>query len=239
LTLRGKQAIPATMPSAFLLALNQMTDPRLLLLLLKSLALSLVAFVLLCALGWYGLQGALAWLVPSFGAEWQQIIAAVLLIIGAVLVWRIVALAVLQFHADEVIEAVEARHYPAHLKAAQVPDWRQELCDGMAAAGRALLANLIALPFAIMLIVTGIGTPLLFWAVNGVLLGRELDDMVWRRHRPSATTPSPLSRSQRLLLGGVISALFIVPFINFLAPFIGAAMATHLHHRKGSLPNAA
>jgi CysZ protein len=227
------------MPAALLLALNQLTDPRLLMLLVKSLVLSLVIFALLCGVGVYGLQAALSWLLPASGSEWQQFLAAALIVISSVLLWRIVALAVLQFHADEVIEAVEARHYPDRLAAAQAPDWRQELRDGLAAAGHALLVNLIALPFAILLLVTGMGTPLLFWAINAVLLGRELDDMVWRRHRKTPTTPSVLKRSERLFLGGIVSALFIVPFINFLAPFIGAALATHLHHRKGNVTHAA
>jgi CysZ protein len=227
------------MPAALLLALNQLTDPRLLLILIKSIVLSLLVFALLGVVGWFGLQWLLAWLAPSLGSDAQQLIAVALLIIAGVLLWRIVALAVLQFHADEVIAAVEARHYPEALMAARNPDWHEELRDGLKGAGRALLYNLIALPFALVLLVTGIGTPLLFWAVNSVLLGRELDDMVWRRFRPTAKAPSPLRRSERLLLGGIITALLIVPFINFLAPFIGAATAAHLHHRKGILPHAA
>ena len=35
-----------------------------------------------------------------------------------------------------------------------------------------------------------------------------------------------------LALGGVVAALLMVPFANFLAPVLGAAAAAHLVHRK-------
>jgi len=30
-----------------------------------------------------------------------------------------------------------------------------------------------------------------------------------------------------------VSALFLVPFVNLLAPIVGAAMAIHLYNRRG------
>ncbi|MBA4161357.1 MAG: hypothetical protein C0515_04615 [Novosphingobium sp.] len=84
-----------------------------------------------------------------------------------------------------------------------------------------------------MLLVTGVGAPLVFLLVNAVLLGRELQDMVWLRHRASPQDPPPLSGMERLALGGVTAFLLTVPLANFAAPFLGAACAVHLIHRKG------
>ena len=43
----------------------------------------------------------------------------------------------------------------------------------------------------------------------------------------------PLSNcSFRALLGAASTALFLVPVVNLLAPVLGAAMATHLFHRR-------
>ena len=95
-----------------------------------------------------------------------------------------------------------------------------------------MLANLIALPFAIALLVTGIGTAILFWAVNGWLLGRELQDMVWLRHAEASQSKPPIGFGTRFALGGFIAILLTVPFVNLLAPVIGAAAATHLVHRR-------
>ena len=132
----------------------------------------------------------------------------------------------------EVVDAVEARHYPAAAAKARKLGWHEELGNGLKGAARALLVNLIALPFALVLLVTGVGAPLLFLAVNAVLLGRELQDMVWLRHRPAPTSPAPLSRIERWSLGGVCAVLLTLPGINLLAPFLGAAAAAHFIHRK-------
>ena len=84
------------------------------------------------------------------------------------------------------------------------------------------------------MMVTGVGTALLFWLVNAVLLGRELQDMVWLRHRRDALHRAPIGRAERWVLGGIIAGLLAVPLVNLLAPLLGAAAAAHLIHRKPS-----
>ena len=95
---------------------------------------------------------------------------------------------------------------------------------------------MLALPVALVLLVTGVGAPLVFLLVNAVLLGRELQDMVWLRHRTAPSETPPLSGLERLALGGVTAFLLTVPIANFAAPFLGAACAVHLIHRKGHGP---
>ncbi|BBC71504.1 conserved hypothetical protein [Altererythrobacter sp. B11] len=218
-------------------ALAQMGDPRVLRILLKSLGVTLLLFALLGGGGWYGLD----WLLQRAGlsdalftgaGEVRGIASLLLALLWLWLAWRIVAMAVIQFYADEAVQAVELRHYPQAAARARDLPLREQLAEGLKSAGRALLVNLIALPFALALLVTGVGTALLFLLVNAVLLGRELVDMVWLRHRSSAGDPAPVSTAERLLLGGAVAMLLAVPFINFLAPMLGAAAATHLIHRR-------
>lgn len=231
------------MIAAFALALGQLADRSVLRILAKCIAVTLLLFVGLGFLGWWGIDALLAWSgldrTRFAAAEGIRGIAAfVAVLIGGWLLWRILALAVLQFYADEVVAAVEARHYPAALASARKLDWREELATGLKSARRAVGYNLLALPVALLLLVTGIGTALVFLLVNAVLLGRELTEMVWLRHRHKPDAALPLGRLERLLLGGIIAGLFAVPFANFLAPILGAAMATHLVHRKGVIPHA-
>ncbi len=225
------------MLKAFALALQQLADPALRRIWLKSLGATLVIFAVLGAGLWWTADWALARAGVAearfAGAEsLRGVLAFAGALLGGWLLWRIVALAVLQFFADDVVAAVEARYYPGHAAAARKLGWREELARGLAGAGRALLWNLAAVPVALVLLVTGIGAPLVFYLVNAVLLGRELQDMVWLRHRPTADAPAPLTTGARLVLGGAVTALLTVPFVNFLAPFLGAAAATHLIHRK-------
>lgn len=217
---------------AISLALTGLFDRRLLPIWLKSLGATLLACLVLGAAGWWAGQTLLLRYVES--EELAALAALLLVAIGGWLLWRIVALAVLQFFADEVVLAIEARDYPDMAVRARKLGWREELERALGGAGRALLLNLAALPFALVLLFTGIGAPLVFLAVNAVLLGRELQDMVWLRHRAGPDDPSPLSGAERFALGGVTAFLLTVPVANFIAPFLGAACAVHLVHRKGS-----
>ena len=225
--------------TSLLLGLRQLLDPAVLRILAKSIAVTLVLFAVLAAAGWFALDWALARAglgdALFAGAETLRGVASALLAVVALwLLWRIVAMAVIQFYADEVVQAVERKHYPREAGLARELGFAEQLHQALAAGWRALLANLIALPFALVLLFTGIGPALLFLAVNAVLLGRELQDMVWLRHRADRNAPAPLPRGQRVLLGGAVAGLMMVPLVNFIAPLLGAASATHLVHRKGS-----
>ena len=222
---------------SLLLGAAQIFNGAVLRILGKSLLVTAMLFVLVTGAGWFVLDLALA----NFGlgdglfagaGELRGIASAALAIIGLWLCWRIIAMAVIQFYAEDVVAAVEARHYPQALHSVRELSALEQWRNAAGAAGRALLVNLIAAPFAIALIFTAIGPALLFWAVNALLLGRELQDMVWLRQQQAMQSRAPVGKAERFLLGGVIAALFAVPFANFLAPVLGAASATHLIHRR-------
>ena len=225
--------------TALLLALRQLGDPAVLRVLGKSVVVSLAAYAALAVAGWWGLDWLLAWAGLTEGkftgaGDVRGLASLVLTLLGLWLGWRVVAMLVIQFFAEDVVRAVEQRHYPQAASAARDVPWQVELRRGLWAAGRALALNLLALPVALVLIVTGIGPALLFWAVNAVLLGREFHDMVWQRHAHAQAYSGlhPLSRGERWALGGVIAALLALPFVALLAPVLGAAAAAHLVHRK-------
>lgn len=231
------------MLSAFALALRQIADPRVLAIMLKCLGIAILAFALIATAGWYALDAllAMAGLEDSLGegtGAARGLAALVIVLIGGWLLWRILALAVLQFYADEFVAAVEARYYPAALARARRLDWHRELRLALRGALRALGYNLLALPLALVLILTGFGTFIVFIAVNAALLGRELTEMVWLRHAPHPDAALPVSAGTRFGFGAIVAVLLTVPFVNFLAPFLGAAAATHLVHRTGAIDHA-
>lgn len=220
-------------PSAFARAVGQLGDRRVLAVLVKSMGVTLAIFAALAVALWRG--AALA--IERYAAGWGEVGGLIALVLGIIAGWlafRILALAVLQFFADEVVHAVEARHYPAEAAAARDLPFAEDARNALGGLMRAVIVNLVALPVALLLLVTGVGTALLFWAVNAGLLGRELQDMVWLRHRASSQDAPPLGALTRLALGGIVAAMLLVPLLNLLAPVLGAAAATHLvHSRKG------
>ena len=217
--------------SAFARAFGQLGDRRVIAVMAKSMGVTLAIFAALGLALWRGT--ALA--IERYAAGWGELAglaALVLAIVGGWLLFRVLALVVLQFFADEVVRAVEARHYPAEAAAARNVPFREEARVAARGALRAIAVNALALPVALLLLVTGIGTALLFWAVNAWLLGRELQDMAWLRHRHDPDAAPPLSGLTRFALGGIVAGMLLVPFVNLLAPVLGAAAATHLVHAR-------
>jgi len=222
--------------TSLLLAVGQLGERKVLAILLKSLAVSLVLFGAMAWGGWYALDGLLDWLGLDDGtfagaATVREVAALLLALLGLWLAWRIVAMAVIQFFADEVVQAVEARHYPEAAARARDLPLSEQFSTSARSAARALLVNLAVLPFALALLVTGVGSALLFWLVNAWLVGCELQDMVWLRHRRDAADPGPIGRGERFVLGGAVAGMLALPGVNLLAPILGAAAATHLIHR--------
>lgn len=221
---------------AFFLALGQLGDRPVLAVFAKSLAVTLLLFAAAGVGLWFALD---AW-TRTYAARLQMgggvipVIASVVVIaLNWWLLFRAVAIAVIGLFGDEVVAAVEARHYPAAHAAAHPVPFGRTLAMGLGSAARTIGVNLLLLPIYLLLIVTGVGTPVLFFAVNGWLLGRDLGDMVAARHMParelSAWRRQTVARRFVLGLGG--TGLFVVPVLNLAAPALGAAMATHIFHQ--------
>ncbi|WP_194953150.1 EI24 domain-containing protein [Sphingopyxis solisilvae] len=217
---------------ALLLALRDLPQPRVLKILAQSLALTLL---LLVAAG-IAIYVAAHWAFDHW--QWlgtaerdmAGVLVILLIIAGSWLLFRAVAIVVVGLFADAIVADVEERHYPAAAARAVDVGWGQNIRLALASLARLIGGNLLALPFYILLLVTGIGTPILALLVNALLLGRDLEAMVRARHpdRPRFDRPT------RWSLGLLSAASFVVPVANLLAPIVSAAMAVHmLHLRSG------
>lgn len=214
-------------------AVRQLGDPAILRTLAKSMLITLVIFMLGGAALWWALDASIEqWIIANLPADYSNAVAGIVAVSFALLagwlLFRIVALAVLQFFADEIVMAVEKRHYPAAAEGLHKLPFREDAVNSLRGAWRAMLFNGLAAIVALILLFTAIGPAIVFWLVNAVLLGRELTDMSWLRHRPSPDHASPAGAIERVVLGGAITAMMVVPIANLLAPVIGAAAATHL-----------
>lgn len=217
------------------LSLAQLSDRAVLRVLAKSLGLTLLAFVALWLLLGYGAYAIGASFQLSDGLSVAVGVAATAAaLLAAWLLFRVVAILILQLFGDEIVATVEARHYPEAARRARHVSFARSLRMGLRSAGRALLFNLLALPLYVVLIVTGVGSVALFVGVNALLLGRDLGEMVAVRHLSDAELKSWLAatKGRRAFLGLIVTILFTVPVANLLAPILGAAMATHLFHRE-------
>ncbi len=223
------------MIGAFLLSVRQLGDPAFVRVFAKSVALTVTLFAGIGVALWFGIDAATArW----FGDGTRDGIAALAaLFITLLALWlsfRAVAIAVVGIFADEIVEAVEARHYPQARASARPTGIGRSMAMGARSAARVVIVNLLMLPVYVALLVTGVGTAIAFFLVNGWLLGRDLGDMVAVRHLDDAAMRGWRKATvvQRFVLGLAGTGLFVVPVVNLLAPLIGAAMATHLFHGR-------
>lgn len=214
--------------SALWRALPQIFHPAARIVLLKSLGLTLLLFAALGAGAWAGLHRFFAWMGWNDGGLAQAVAAALIALAAAWLLFRAVAMAVLGLFSDAVVEAVEREDYPSDAQRAKPVKWTTGIRFALRSLGRTISWNLIALPLYTVLLVTGVGTLLLFLGVNAYLLGRDLADMVEGRH-PDLP---PIPPSTRWLMGLVSALMFLVPVANLLAPIWSAAMAVHVLHGR-------
>jgi uncharacterized protein involved in cysteine biosynthesis len=223
------------MIQAFTRALAQLADRTILAILLKVIALTILLFALFGVAAYFGLVWLFAWLGWTQGGFAAATAAAIIAILTGLLLFRIVAIFVLNIFSDDIVDAVERRYYPNLAETAKPPGYLLGIRMGLASTGRAVGYNIVAAPLYVLLLVTGIGVPIAFFAVNGVLLGRDLQDMVAARHMSdyrNLATEWRLPKVQRFVLGLIAALLLAIPFVNFLAPVLAAAMATHLVHGK-------
>ena len=222
------------MVPAFLLSIGQLGDRRILAVLAKSLAVTLALLATLGTALWYAGVALAGWAGLDAASGVAGVVALVAGVAFGWLLFRALAVAVVGLFADEVVAAVEARHYPAALQTARPVPFARGMAMGAGSVTRAILWNVAASPLYVVLLATGVGTAIGFFAVNAALLGRDLGDMVAARHRTASELPAfrRATRLPRLALGAVGTALLLVPIVNLVAPVLGAAMATHLFHRR-------
>jgi CysZ protein len=173
--------------------------------------------------------GQIGGLTTLFG--WGSL---VLVLVLSIFLMMPVASAFTAFFLDEVADAVEERHYPA-LPPAQGTGFWDALVDALGFLGLLLAVNLISLvvwPFA------GPVMPLVSWAINGYLLGREYFTLVAARRlgRQGAMALRQRHGAQVWLAGALMAVPLTFPLVNLVVPVIGVATFTHMFHRLNRQP---
>lgn len=220
---------------ALFLSVGQLGDPAIIAVFLKSLIITLLLLAGLAGGLWFGAQSLFIWVGAGASATGLAGLAAALgVLLAAWLLFRAIAIAVVGVFADDVVLAVERRHYPDALAEARDLPLGRSIGMGLSSASRTILINLVLSPVYLILLITGVSTLVLFLVVNGWLLGRDLGDMVAARHleRRDLKGWRGSTSFSRFLLGLTGTGLFFVPVVNLLAPVLSAAMATHWFHSR-------
>ncbi|SMX31813.1 EI24 domain-containing protein [Actibacterium lipolyticum] len=220
----------------FLKSIAQLTDRRFRKVLWLGIGLTLILLAAITAL----FVGLIGWAVPDgttlpFIGEVRWVgdllsFAAVgLMIFLSIFLMVPVASAFTGLFLDEVAAAVEDRHYP-HLPPAKPVGFYEAFRESVNFFGVLIAVNIVALIFYFFV---GPFAPVLFWVVNGYLLGREYFQMVAaRRIGNTAATALRKKHGLKIWAAGILMAMPLsVPLLNLLVPVLGAATFTHQFHR--------
>ena len=213
---------------AFELAMRQLGDPKLRVIVWQSLALSLVLQIGLGVLAWWALQ--------SFATfQWNWVNETIRWLGGG----AVAVLALMLFPAsfgivisifmERIADIVEARHYPQLGPARGIPLWTG-LWSGIMFLFALLAINLVMLPFYIVgLFIAGLGA-VLFYGVNGWLAGREYYEQVALRRRDPAEVRAwrKANAGTLWLTGAAIVFLGTIPILNLIVPVFGVAAMVHI-----------
>lgn len=222
--------------TSFFAALGQIGDPRFRGVLLRGIALT-VALLIGATTGFVWLIGTLtadSTTIPWVGeVTWLDDIVSwgsFFLFFGlSIFLMMPVASAITSMFLDEVAQAVEDKHYPNLPPAHNVP-FGDAVVDTLNFLGVLVVANLLAL---ILYVLFPPAALFIFWALNGLLLGREYFTLAaMRRMSRSEAKALRKANSGTIWLAGTLMAIPLsVPLINLLIPIIGAATFTHIFHK--------
>ncbi|ETW12951.1 hypothetical protein ATO8_10418 [Roseivivax marinus] len=169
------------------------------------------------------LVGEVRWIDDLLGAG-----SILLMLVLSVFLMVPVASAITSLFLEQVAQAVEDRHYPALPPAKKIPFFDQ-VRDTLGFMAVLIGANLAA--FVLYVLVTPLA-PLIFWAMNGYLLGREYFTLAAMRRvgREQAILMRRRHGATIWIAGTLMALPLSVPLVNLLIPILGAATFTHLFH---------
>lgn len=154
----------------------------------------------------------------------------ILLLAASIFLMMPVAAVFAALFLPDVAAAVEARNYRL------VPPAPTPHPPGMIIATANLLGLMLALNLSALLFLLplmGSAFVMVYWALNGALLGRACFLFTARRHLPLDQALAMRRRNLGTIwgMGALMAALTSLPLVNLLAPLLGVAAFAHLYHR--------
>ena len=196
----------------------------------KSIGLTVAMLIGL----WMALQTANETLLAPSLAAWPWAVTAVAWVLGAGLILGLgfliapVTSIFAGVFLDDIADEVERTHYPQDTPG-KVLSLRQSVGMTVRFLGLVLVGNFVAL---ILVLFLGLGV-LVFFVLNGYLLGREYFQFAALRHLPLSEVNSIRERHglEIFLAGLAIAVVLSIPLVNLLTPLFAGALMVHVYKR--------
>jgi CysZ protein len=191
----------------------------------------LLAVVMIFASGWLSWALLSNWQASGIGVLDQMAagIGATVVVVFAFVFYPATVMVVAGFFVDRVASAVETKHYPT-LPEARHQGFAEVLKSALSLLAITLILNIVMMPIYIFtFFIAGLGF-VIFYGLNGYLLGREFFEIAAGRHMDPKEARI-LRRSKRWTVFGagvIIAVMTTIPILNLAAPVIATAFMVHM-----------
>ena len=188
--------------------------------------------ILLLVIAWFILESAVSSILLPYLGPWPWVASAMVwllgtgVFIGAGFLIAPVSAMFAGIFLDDIALEVEAKHYPGDPPGRELP-----ISDAVWLAAKftflVIIANMIAL---LLVLLPGINM-MIFFLLNGFLLGREFFQFAAMRFAGEEEVRALRKANEGVIfLGGMIIAGFMaIPILNLATPIFAAALMVHVH----------
>ena len=228
-------------------AVSQINDPALRRVALFGMSGATIILILLSGLAWWLQDTYTNNALENFVKGWElwewllslilasiNFLSVLSILLVMTLLFPVFATLIIGFLLEDVVTAVEKKHYPD-----DQADRRQPISEVIGSTFRFTLLviglNLLFLPVYLILLIVPPLNLVLYYMLNGYFMGREYFALIaMRQMEPRmASQLRQNNRGKVLIAGIIITFLLTIPIVNILMPVIATAFMVHVFH---SLP---
>lgn len=209
---------------SFTRAIKSLFAPGMFSVIIFSVIITIIALI-----GFASITGIFfAWLGAHFDSIWVGVIGTLGTFWVSWLLFPGVMPIIVSFFDNRIATLIERDDYPQMPTPKDHLFWLEFLHDAKFVC-TTLTLNILVLPLYLVPMVNIV----LFYLLNGYLLGREFFMMVARRHITITNANALRIKHSRIVTaaGMALTLMATIPFINLIAPFWGIAVMTHLYQR--------
>ena len=209
-------------------------DPNMRMVFLKTVSISIIVILSVAMIIW-GLFNSVQIFEFNFLNKLISWAVGIILFITASAVLGPLMVVLGGIFSEEIAHHVEKKHYPNRVGHRSVG-----IAESIKTGGHLLLKSLIVNILLIPIYIVGgffpIISVLIFFGVNGYLLGREFFEIVASRHigRDDRVLFWKANRGGSIFIGVFIVCLSTVPLLNLISAMLGMIITTHFFQYRAA-----
>ena len=197
--------------------------------------LGLIVSIILFKTDIFVFDGLLSFLNPALNLL-MEFLGLTLVVFVSWLLFPSLAYLIICVFLEDVALSIESKHYPNLATPRNQSNWELFFVTSKFIS-ISLILNILVLPVYAILFILGPFNLIIYYVLNGYLIGREFFELVAHRRLIPVDAKQLRRRfkGQLFLSGVIIAILMTIPVVNFIAPIIAVAAMVYLVNGWGSI----